>query len=214
MIITMLFDVAASAQVAQLAAHAIAGASAKASGDPTLWYITRAAAISAYALLALGVVLGLARSALRAARIGALGSIWLLDGLHPFAAILAAAFIALHLVTLVFDPVVPFSLANLVLPVGEPYAPLATSLGVLSLYGIAMLLFSSWLRRALPYSFWRGLHSISFAAFALVTLHGILAGTDTSQPWMRAVYGVSGAMVMLLVLVRLLARPQSVPSMA
>jgi sulfoxide reductase heme-binding subunit YedZ len=201
-----------SVQAIQVVSQVVAAASTQASSDPTLWYITRAAGISAYALLALTAVLGLARSVLRAAHTNALGAIWLLDEVHPFVAVLAAAFIALHLVTLVFDPVVPFSVANLLLPIDEPYQPFATSLGVFGLYAIVIVLLSSWLRRALPYSFWRGLHFISFAAFALVTAHGILVGTDSGEPWMRIIYVVSAALVILLVLARLLARPQIVPS--
>lgn len=198
-------------QAGQTFFHAAASTS---NSDPTLWYITRATGISAYVLLALTAALGLLRTTLRAAQIGAPGAIWLLDGIHPFAALLAAGFVLLHMVTLAFDPVVPFGLANLLLPLDEPYAPFATSLGVLGLYACAVVLVSSWLRRALPYGVWRGLHGVSFAAFALVTLHGILAGTDSGKPWMWVVYVVSAGVVALLVVVRLLARPQTAPAAA
>jgi tetrahydromethanopterin S-methyltransferase subunit E len=47
------------------------------------------------------------------------------------------------------------------------------------------------------------LHYTSFAAFILVTLHGIFAGSDSGEPWMRALYlGVSGV-VTLLILARI-----------
>lgn len=180
-----------------------------ASGDPTLWYVTRAAGISAYVLLSLTVMFGLLRSTLRVSRSGGAGTIWFLDEAHQFAALLAAAFVTLHLVALVFDPVVPFRVSNLVLPIGEPYQPFATSLGVLGLYALAIVLFSSWFRRALPYGFWRGLHAISFASFALVSLHGILDGTDSGAGWMRLVYLFVLALVGLLVIARLLAQPRA-----
>lgn len=178
------------------------------SGDPTLWYVTRAAAVCAYVLLSLTAILGLTRALLRSTRPEAIAAIWLLDELHPFASVLTVAFVAVHLVSLIFDPVVPFSLVNLLLPIDEPYAPLATSLGVLGLYALAVVLLSSWLRRSLPYAFWRKLHAFSFAAYALVTLHGIFAGTDSGTPWMLAVYLASAGVVLLLALARLLARPQ------
>lgn len=203
------FVFAQSAMLAQAAGDVMRYASAASGGDPTLWYVTRAAGISAYVLISLTVVLGLLRSTVRVSRSGGAGTIWFLDEAHQFAALLAAAFLLLHLTTLVLDPVVPFSLGNLLLPVGEPYQPFATTLGVLSLYTLAIVLLSSWFRRALPYGFWRGLHGISFAAFALVTLHGILDGTDSGSVWMRLVYVGVLALVGLLVVARLLAQPSA-----
>ena len=195
----MTLSIAAGGQAAQTA-QALAG-------DPTLWYVTRAAAICAYLLLSLTVVLGLLRSMLRVSRSGGSGSIWFLDEAHQFAALLAAGFVLLHLATLVLDPVVPFSLGNLLVPVGEPYQPIATTLGVLALYTLAILLLSSWFRGSLSYGFWRWLHGISFVVFALVTLHGLLDGTDSGQAWMRLVYLGVSALVLLLTMARVLATP-------
>jgi methionine sulfoxide reductase heme-binding subunit len=114
---------------------------------------------------------------------------------------LAAAFVALHLGTLLLDSYLPFTVANLLVPAGEPYRPLATDLGVLSLYALAVVLISSWLRGRLKYGTWRSLHYTSFVAFALVTTHGLLAGTDAAEPWMSALY--LGAAVTVAILVGL-----------
>ncbi len=186
------------------AAPGVLGAVSLATADPTLWYVTRSAAISAYILLALTASLGLLRSTVRAARVRSAGLIWLLDEAHQYTAALAAIFIVLHLVSLLFDPVVPFALTNLLVPIDEPYRQTAVNLGVFSLYTLGAVLFSSWMRRSLPYSLWRGLHFASFLAFVLVTLHGILAGADSTQPWMQAVYGSAAGAMMLLVGARLL----------
>ncbi len=183
-------------------AHGARGATLV-SGDPTMWYVTRAAAISAYVLLALGVVVGLVRSMVRSSGARAPGLVWLLDEAHQYIAALAAVFIGLHLVTLLLDPVVPFTLVNLIVPIGEPYQPLAVNLGVFSLYLLGAVLLSSWMRRSLKYTFWRALHFASFLAFALVTLHGILAGADSGASWMRSLYGVAAGGVTLLVGLRL-----------
>ncbi len=158
--------------------------------DPSLWFVTRGAAVAAYALLAVSVALGLVRSLARALAVRAS---WVLDELHAYTSLLAAAFLALHLISLALDPAVPFPVITLLLPFGE-YA----------LYAFAAVLLSSWLRRRLTYRFWRGLHYASFAAFALATLHGILAGADITQPWMRAVYEGATAAVVFLFAVRLL----------
>src|SRR5215510_16483358 len=80
-----------------------------ATANPLLWYVTRAAAISAYVTLWSTVILGLCRSLSRMAR---LKVPWTLDEAHQFLAVLTAGFVVLHLLSLVFDPLIPFTLLN------------------------------------------------------------------------------------------------------
>ena len=173
--------------------------------DPTLWYITRAAGVSAYVLLAVVVDLGILRSLARA--LGTRVS-WILDEFHQFLSLLAAAFVALHLVVLLFDPFITFSLANLLLPFSEPYEPLGVSLGVLGFYALLVVLASSWLRRYISHRLWRGFHYVSFAVFALVTLHGLLAGSDAGLGWMRAIFFAAAASMLFLTVMRLVLQPR------
>jgi sulfoxide reductase heme-binding subunit YedZ len=169
-----------------------------------LWYVTRAAAVSAYVLLLLAVDLGMLRSVARelSGRVS-----WLLDELHQFISLLAAAFVALHLLALLFDPFISFSPLNLLLPLGQPYRPLPVDLGVLALYALGVVLVSSWLRRRMSPRTWRVLHNVSFAVFFLATLHGLLAGSDAGQPWMHALYVGGAASVLFLVVARIFAQP-------
>ena len=177
------------------------------SANPFLWYVTRAAAVSAYITLSAAVVLGLCRSLAPAMRVRIP---WELDEAHQFLAVLTAALLALHLISLVFDPLIPFAPLNLLVPLGEPYRPLAVGLGVFALYAVLVVLLSSWLRRRIAHATWRMLHYTSFAAFLLVTLHGLLAGTDSGEPWMRLVYLAAAGLVGLLTALRVFAptRPQ------
>lgn len=175
-------------------------ATSASTANPFMWYATRAAAVSAYILLALTVVMGLARSLTRVARVRVS---WLVEENHQILATITAVFVALHLLTLLFDPLIPFSLLNLVIPLGEPYSPFAVALGVIALYGMVAVLLSSWLRARMSYQSWRTLHYASFVTFWLVTLHGVFAGSDTSQPWMYTIYIVSAALVGLGVLARM-----------
>lgn len=169
--------------------------------SPTLWYVTRAMGVSAYVALTASVFLGMLRTISRNARERLS---WVVDELHQFIATLAGLLVLGHLIALALDPFLPFSVTNLVLPIAEPYRPVAVALGVFSLYGMLLLLFSSWLRRHLPYGIWRGVHYVSFVTFVFVTLHGWQAGSDTGEPWMRAVYGFSAAAIGFLILARLL----------
>jgi methionine sulfoxide reductase heme-binding subunit len=175
---------------------------AAATPSPTLWYVTRTMAVTSYIALTFSVVLGMLRSIARTSK----ESIsWVADELHKFVATLAGVLVVGHLVSLRLDPFLPFSWTNLFLPIAEPYRPTAVVLGVFALYAMAVTLVSSWLRRRMPYAFWRRLHYVSFVAFVLVTLHGILAGSDALEPWMRAIYAFSASAVAFLLIMRVAA---------
>lgn len=174
-----------------------------AAADPTLWYLTRTAAVGAYVTLIMTVILGMLRTIAR--RTGEQLT-WLVDEFHAFFAIITGILVLAHLVTLYFDPFLPFSLINLLVPLPtQPYQTLAVNLGICALYCMVALLLSSWARRRLAYGFWRNVHNLSFVALILVTLHGLLAGSDASEPWMHALYGIVGGGIGFLILWRLLA---------
>jgi methionine sulfoxide reductase heme-binding subunit len=179
---------------------------AAATPSPTLWYVTRTMAVSSYIALTFSVVLGMVRSIARTSKEGIS---WVADELHQFVATLAGLLVVGHLVSLRLDPFLPFSWTNLLLPLDEPYRPTAVILGVFALYAMAVTLVSSWLRRRMPYAFWRSLHYLSFVAFVLVTLHGLQAGSDAQEPWMRGIYAFSAGAVGYLMLMRVYAlRPR------
>jgi DMSO/TMAO reductase YedYZ heme-binding membrane subunit len=168
--------------------------------DPTLWYITRGAAATAYVLLtavmAFGIILsfrgleGLMRG-------------WRVYDLHQILTLLLLGFVGLHLVTLYLDPFEPFSLLEFIWPFAETYRPLGTALGVLTLYLLVLVALSSWARQFLSMRLWYLLHLASYVAFILVTIHGLLSGADSQTPWMLGVYSGSSALVVLLTLGRI-----------
>ncbi|HEX9035455.1 MAG TPA: ferric reductase-like transmembrane domain-containing protein [Ktedonobacterales bacterium] len=189
----------------------LAAISAVAVKNPFMWYVTRASATSSYITLSLLVILGLTRSMIRinGSRIS-----WWLDEAHQFLALLTAGLVGLHLVSLLFDALIPFSLLNILLPVNEPYRAVPVAIGVISMYGMAVVLSSSWLRKRVGQKTWRLLHYLSFAVFAGVTLHGVLAGADSSQPWMIFIYVAAALAVGLLTFLRIFSRPQVQPARA
>lgn len=171
--------------------------------SPTLWYITRALAVGAYVSLTVSILFGALRSIARQSRESVS---WVVDELHQFLATLAATLVLGHLITLLLDPYLPFTWQNLLLPLDEPYRPFAVILGVFALYSLIALLFTSWFRASMPYTFWRALHYLSFVAFILVTAHGLLAGSDTNEPWMRGIYAGAAGSFGILTLMRLFGR--------
>ncbi len=179
--------------------------------NPLMWYLTRTTALSAYVVLALLVSLGLIQSIARTSRERLP---WVVDALHQFLGLLFGVLVVFHLLTLMADPLIPFSITNILIPRHEPYRPLAVDLGVLALWTMLLILASSWLKRHLPYRFWKLLHFLSFATFVLVTLHGLLAGSDSGELWMKAIYAGAAAIVGILILLRLLPADQETRAIA
>lgn len=164
------------------------------------WYFTRTTAVSAYIALALSVFLGMLRTI---ARTSGEHLTWVVDEMHATVATVAGLLIVGHLVSLKAHNFFTFTYANLLLPGDQPYRPLAVNLGVFALYTLALTLLSSWLRRRIPYRVWRVVHYVSFVAFVLVTAHGWLAGSDTDELWLKAIYMGASAGVGFLVVLRL-----------
>ena len=68
------------------------------------------------------------------------------------------------------------------------------------------------MRRHIGYRAWRALHYLTFGLFALAMLHGITAGTDTTEPWAKLIYLGTGAGVAALIAYRLQYRLPDSPA--
>lgn len=154
--------------------------------DPTFWILARASGLLAYALLTSSVLAGLV---LKARPFGAALKAAVVVDLHRFLAVLALGFIAIHASALVLDSTVRVSVAALFVPGLVPYRPLWSSLGVLAAELMLVVYASSALRRRIGARTWRRLHWLTYAVFALATVHGLAAGTDGGRPWALALYG-------------------------
>ena len=106
---------------------------------------------------------------------------------HRNAALLAVAFLGVHVVTAVLDPYAAVQLTAVLVPFSSHWAPFWVGLGALGVDLIAAVVVTSLVRRRLPYRVWRGIHWAAYAAWPLVLAHGLGAGTDRGTGWMRAV---------------------------
>ncbi len=167
--------------------------------DHTFWYISRAAGLTAYLMLFLNVLLGLA---VRTRFMDALLARWRSFDLHGFTGLLAMGFLLIHGLSLLGDRYVGFTLPQLLVPLASPYRPVWTAMGVIAFYTVLVVLASSYLKKQLGYRFWRGLHYLSFGAYLLALAHGVFAGTDSGEPWARGLYWSTGLTVLLLTLWR------------
>ena len=156
------------------------------------WYIERAGGFSAFGLLTLGTLLGLALSG----RVRS--TAWprfAIEDVHRFVGLLTGTFVAIHVVTLLADSFMPFSLRQLVVPGTSSYRPLATALGVVAMELLLALALTNRLRGAVPYGFWRRAHYLNFGVWLLALVHGLMAGSDTRAAWALAPYALAAGSV-------------------
>lgn len=182
------------------AALVIASALWNRSLSPMSWYLARATGITLYLLFWGIVVLGLMLTTRSFERMVSRAT---LLSLHSYLGQLAYAFVAGHLLSLVVDQHLPFTVEQLVSPFDAPTAEPWTGFGILAMYMFLVVVVSVSLRRYIPYPVWRFLHVLAFPMYALGLLHGIGAGSSSSTLPMQIVYLLTAAVVVFLSLVRL-----------
>jgi len=143
----------------------------------TMWYITRSAGLAAYLLMWLSVTWGLAVSSK------------ILDNLlhrsftydfHQFLSLLALGFTGLHVVVLMFDKYLPYSVAQILVPFISPYRPVWVGIGVIGLYLSLLVTVTFYLRGRIGMKAFRVIHVASLLGYLGVLVHSIFSGTDSS----------------------------------
>ena len=174
------------------------------------WYVTRASSVIAWVLLTGSVVLGILLSTRVMRKID--NPAWLQD-LHRYVSGLALIFVGLHMVSLMLDDFVHFSLAELLIPGATAGSSVSSvqaktipiMLGVFAVYLMVAVQATSWLLNKLPRRLWKGIHYSAYVALILVTFHAAFSGTDVSQLWYKSLaivlIGAASAAVLIRVIV-------------
>jgi len=144
------------------------------------WYVARSAGLVAWSLLTASVVWGLTMST-RARPFGHRPRpAWMLD-LHRWLGGLATIFVAVHVLAILADSYVHFTLWSVLVPFASSWRPSAVAWGVVSLYLLLAVELTSLARRRLSKRAWRAVHFASFPLFLLSTVHALMAGTDAGS---------------------------------
>ena len=170
------------------------------------WYITRASALIAWALMTFSVVWGILLSTRIMRRIDNPG--WLRD-LHSYLGGLTLIMVGLHMVTLMLDEWLKFSFGEVLVPFVTDFKALPVALGILAFYVLLAVQGSSLLIARLPRKFWKGVHYASYATLILVALHAGWTGTDVGSLWYKIVAIILIGSATLAVVVRVLTRSRS-----
>lgn len=151
------------------------------------WYIARSAGLVGWALLTASVIWGLLISTRASVRGRRPRPAWTLD-LHRYLGGLATVFTIVHILGVLADKYVPFSISTVLMPFASTWRRGAIAWGVVALYALVAVELTSLARRRLPRKLWRLTHFASFPLFVAATVHAFTAGTD-AHTWM-----VEGAM--------------------
>lgn len=174
------------------------------------WYVARASGLVAWALMVVATLWGL----LLVSRVleRRPSPAWLLD-LHKHLSLLAVALTVIHLGALWQDEFVEFSPAELFIPMMSEHERTAVALGAISVWLMVLVEISSRLRTRLSRRTWRVAHMLSAPLVVAATTHGVLIGTDLSNPLVAMIGLVLGAELVLVLGLRVTGGRRLVPLM-
>lgn len=159
------------------------------------WHLVRSSGIVAYILLLASTVWGLFISA-QFVKDWSPGPVSMT--VHSTISWLALILGLIHALLLMMDDYFVYTLSDLFVPFTGSYRPEAVGLGTLAFWLIVVVTLSFPFKKRLGHKVWKRLHYTSFAAFGLVSLHGLFAGTEGSQPGLRLV--IAGGVVLVILL--------------
>jgi sulfoxide reductase heme-binding subunit YedZ len=164
------------------------------------WYLSRAAGFTAYLLLFVSVALGISMGTRLTERFLRRNTVF---DLHRFTTMLALGFTLFHIYILLGDSFFNFNVWQLSVPFLSPYRAWQTAVGIGAFYVMVVVTVSFYVRQFIGYRAWRVLHYLTFVLFAASALHGITAGSDTTQAWAKLIYVATGAATLALIAYRL-----------
>jgi len=149
------------------------------------WYLTRAAGLMGYFLIWLSTAWGLVVSSKILDRIMDRGFTY---DFHEYLSWLGLAFIGTHVVVLMADNYLPYTVWQVLIPFLSPYRPLWVGIGVIAFYLSLLVTVTFYLKKRIGAELFRKIHYLSLVAYAGATLHGFYAGTDSVLPIANLLY--------------------------
>ena len=149
------------------------------------WYLTRAAGLMGYFLIWLSTAWGLIVSSKILDRFMERGFTY---DFHEFLSWLGLAFIGIHVVVLMADKYLPYTIWQVLIPFLSPYRPFWVGIGVIALYLSILVTITFYLRAKIGPELFRKIHYLSLVSYVGATLHGLYAGTDSVLPIASLLY--------------------------
>jgi sulfoxide reductase heme-binding subunit YedZ len=171
------------------------------------WLVIRGSGVVAYGLLAASTVWGLlVATKLLGRAVKAKPLTWFHESLGLGALIATGV----HVVALTMDEYIGFGWSDVLVPGVADWNSTAVALGVTGFYGLAIVALSFYVKGIIGQKVWRTIHFLAFGTFLSVTIHGVMAGTDTANPYVTGMYVGSSVLVAGLLIIRVLQQKASV----
>ena len=166
------------------------------------WYLSRASGLVAFGLVWLSMVWGVSLTSRAARRWPGVVSA---GDVHQHVSLLGLAFGMFHGLILLGDRYANYRLTQILIPfTTAAYRPLWVGIGQLAFYALAIVALSFYLRPWLSNRAWRTIHLLSFGVYLSALTHGVLSGTDSGSPWVRAFYWATAGLLLFLTIYRIL----------
>lgn len=167
------------------------------------WDLSRASGVMAYLLFWASIMLGLLMSN-KFARAWPGGPTAF--ALHEFMCLLGLGFAAFHALILLADEYINFNIGQIIMPFATSGTEVFwVGLGQIGFYLLLVIVCSFYVRRWIGTQVWRWLHFATFIAYMLITVHGLIIGSDSKTPLMLGVYALTNVAVWFLTIYRILA---------
>jgi len=166
------------------------------------WYLSRASGLVAFVMLWVSMASGLIITN-KMARIWP-GAFTAFD-LHQYTSLLGLGFIGFHMLMLLGDQYIPYSLVQLLVPFASTdYRQVWVGLGQIGFYLTLLVTFTFYVRKQLGNHAWHAIHYLSYLVFALALLHGVTSGTDSGNGWVSLLYWLGGISMLVLTIHRMM----------
>jgi sulfoxide reductase heme-binding subunit YedZ len=149
------------------------------------WYLTRAAGLMGYFLIWLSTAWGLVVSTKILDPIMDRGFTY---DFHEHLSWLGLAFISVHVIVLMADKYLPYTIWQVLIPFLSPYRPLWVGIGVIAFYLTLLVTVTFYLKKKIGMELFRKIHYLSLVGYIGATLHGLYAGTDGVLPIANLLY--------------------------
>lgn len=149
------------------------------------WLVIRGSGIVAFALLSASVIWGLFVST---KFLGSLTKAKALTWFHESLGISALVATIIHMIAISVHDFLPFTWSEILIPGRASWKPIPIALGVVSFYTLVVVVGSFYVKKHIGQKMWRSIHFAAFGLFLAALLHGVLAGTDTKNPWTIGLY--------------------------
>ncbi|HEV2309697.1 MAG TPA: ferric reductase-like transmembrane domain-containing protein, partial [Acidimicrobiia bacterium] len=128
---------------------------------------------------------------------------FVIELLHRNVSLVAFALIVVHVFAVVADAFAPIGLKDTLLPFVSVYRPVWLGLGAAASDLVLAVLVTSLLRHRMSHRVWRFVHWFSYAAWALIIVHGLGTGSDSKLGLVLVLYAACIAAVTVAVWWRL-----------